>query len=50
MKFFHTSDWHFGKLVQGVYMTEDQRYVMQEFIKAIENEKAGCGDYCRGFI
>ena len=39
MKFFHTSDWHFGKLVQGVYMTEDQRYVMQEFIQAIENEK-----------
>ena len=39
MKFFHTADWHLGKLVQGVYMTEDQRYVLQEFIKAIEDEK-----------
>ena len=39
MKFFHTADWHLGKLVQGVYMTEDQRYVLDQFIKAIEEEK-----------
>jgi DNA repair protein SbcD/Mre11 len=39
MKFFHTADWHLGKLVQGVYMTEDQRYLLQDFIKAIEVEK-----------
>jgi exonuclease SbcD len=39
MKFFHTADWHLGKLVQGVYMTDDQRYVLQEFIKAIQDEK-----------
>jgi DNA repair protein SbcD/Mre11 len=39
MKFFHTADWHLGKLVQGVYMTDDQRYVLQDFIKAIEDEK-----------
>ena len=39
MKFFHTADWHLGKLVQGVYMTDDQRHVMQDFIKAIEDEK-----------
>ena len=39
MKFFHTADWHLGKLVQGVYMTDDQRYVLQNFIKAIEDEK-----------
>jgi len=39
MKFFHTADWHLGKLVQGVYMTEDQRYVLQQFIEAIEEEK-----------
>lgn len=39
MKFFHTSDWHLGKLVQGVYMTEDQRYVMQQLLKDIETEK-----------
>lgn len=39
MKFFHTADWHLGKLVQGVYMTEDQRYVLEQFIAAIEVEK-----------
>ena len=39
MKFFHTADWHLGKLVQNVYMTEDQRHVLQEFVKAIEEEK-----------
>ncbi|MCJ7841036.1 exonuclease SbcCD subunit D [Lederbergia sp. NSJ-179] len=39
MKFFHTADWHLGKLVQGVYMTEDQRYVLQQFIQAIEEER-----------
>lgn len=39
MKFFHTADWHLGKLVQGVYMTEDQRYILEQFIQAIEAEK-----------
>ncbi|WP_164669414.1 exonuclease SbcCD subunit D [Virgibacillus doumboii] len=39
MKFFHTADWHLGKLVQGVYMTEDQEYVLKQFTKAIEEEQ-----------
>ncbi len=39
MKFFHTADWHLGKLVQGVYMTEDQAYILQQFVQAIEEEK-----------
>ena len=39
MKFFHTADWHLGKLVQGVYMTEDQRYILQQFIEAVKTEK-----------
>lgn len=39
MKFFHTADWHLGKLVQGVYMTEDQEYVLKQFIEAIKEEK-----------
>ncbi|ANU26562.1 exonuclease SbcCD subunit D [Planococcus versutus] len=39
MKFFHTADWHLGKLVQGVYMTEDQQFVLKQFIDAIEEEK-----------
>ncbi|RKQ30777.1 exonuclease SbcCD subunit D [Oceanobacillus halophilus] len=39
MKIFHTADWHLGKLVQGVYMTEDQGYILKQFVKAIEEEK-----------
>lgn len=39
MKIFHTADWHLGKLVQGVYMTDDQEYILNEFIKAIDEEK-----------
>jgi len=39
MKFFHTADWHLGKLVQGVYMTEDQAYILEEFIRHVEEEK-----------
>jgi len=39
MKFIHTADWHLGKLVQGVYMTEDQRHVLQQLIAAVEEEK-----------
>ncbi|MHA6260429.1 exonuclease SbcCD subunit D [Sporosarcina sp. CAU 1771] len=39
MKFFHTADWHLGKLVQGVYMTEDQRHVLAQFIEAVQEEK-----------
>jgi len=39
MKFFHTADWHLGKLVQGVYMTEDQEYILKQFVQAVEEEQ-----------
>ncbi|PID24537.1 exonuclease SbcCD subunit D [Sporosarcina sp. P7] len=39
MKIFHTADWHLGKLVQGIYMTEDQRYILQAFIEEIKREQ-----------
>ena len=39
MKLFHTADWHLGKLVQGVYMTEEQRVVLKQFLEAIDTEK-----------
>ncbi|REK69295.1 exonuclease SbcCD subunit D [Paenibacillus paeoniae] len=39
MKLLHTADWHLGKLIQGVYMTEDQRYVLEQLIEAIREEK-----------
>lgn len=39
VKFFHTADWHLGKLVQGVHMTEDQAYILQQFIQAVQDEQ-----------
>ncbi|WP_062198115.1 exonuclease SbcCD subunit D [Massilibacterium senegalense] len=39
MKFFHTADWHLGKLVQGVYMTDDQRYILEQMVEAIDKEQ-----------
>ena len=39
MKFFHTADWHLGKLVQGIYMTEEQQFVLAQFIDAIKEEQ-----------
>lgn len=39
MKIFHTADWHLGKLIQGIYMTEEQRFALQQFIEAIKVEK-----------
>ncbi|MFJ8065844.1 exonuclease SbcCD subunit D [Psychrobacillus sp. NPDC096426] len=39
MKFIHTADWHLGKLVQGVYMTEEQQFVLKQLLEAIDQEK-----------
>src|SRR5690625_7429072 len=39
MKFFHTADWHLGKLVQGIHMTEVQEFILQQFTEAIKEEK-----------
>lgn len=36
---FHTADWHLGKLVHNVYMTEDQQHVLKQFVDAIAAEK-----------
>lgn len=39
MRIFHTADWHLGKLVQGVYMTEDQAYILKQFVQKVAEEK-----------
>ena len=46
MKLFHTADWHLGKLVHGVYMTEDQKIVLDQFVQAVEEENQMLY-YCR---
>ena len=39
LKFIHTADWHLGKLVHGVYMTENQREALNQFIDIVAEEK-----------
>ncbi|OCS91375.1 exonuclease SbcCD subunit D [Caryophanon latum] len=39
MNIFHTADWHLGKLVQGMYMTEDQQFILEQFMQHVEREK-----------
>lgn len=39
MKFIHTADWHLGKLVHGVYMTENQREVLEQFVEVVTEEQ-----------
>ncbi|WP_243299560.1 exonuclease SbcCD subunit D [Bacillus litorisediminis] len=39
MKFIHTADWHLGKLVHGLYMTEDQAYILEQFTELVKHEE-----------
>ncbi|MGP7819482.1 exonuclease SbcCD subunit D [Niallia sp. 01092] len=39
MKFIHTADWHLGKLVHGLYMTEDQRYILNQLVELVKEEQ-----------
>ncbi|GAA0178785.1 exonuclease SbcCD subunit D [Clostridium sediminicola] len=39
MRFIHTADWHIGKLVHGIHMTEDQKYILDQFIEMVKEEK-----------
>lgn len=39
MKIFHTADWHLGKVLQGVSLIEEQRYVLEQFLDAVKNER-----------
>ena len=32
MRILHTSDWHLGKLFEGHHLTEDQAFVLEDFI------------------
>lgn len=35
MRFLHTSDWHLGRIFHGVHLTEDQAYILEQFIKLV---------------
>ncbi|KHE71646.1 exonuclease SbcCD subunit D [Halobacillus sp. BBL2006] len=39
MRILHTADWHLGKIVNYVHMTEDQQYILDQFISIVEKEQ-----------
>jgi exonuclease SbcD len=39
VRFLHTSDWHLGRLFHGVHLTEDQAYVLAQFIDLVRDSK-----------
>lgn len=39
MKFFHISDLHIGKIVNGFSMLEDQKFVIKQILEKIDTEK-----------
>ncbi|SDJ68543.1 exonuclease SbcCD subunit D [Sediminibacillus albus] len=39
MKILHTADWHLGKIVNSVHMTEDQAFILDQLLEIIKEEK-----------
>lgn len=37
MRILHTADWHLGKIVNGIHMTEDQSYILNKLIDLIKD-------------
>jgi exonuclease SbcD len=35
MRILHTSDWHLGRIFHGIYLTDDQAHVLQQFIQLV---------------
>ncbi len=39
MRFIHTADWHLGKSLKGRSLLDDQKHILGEFIKLVEDSK-----------
>ncbi|MFC2165775.1 exonuclease SbcCD subunit D [Acidobacteriota bacterium] len=39
MRFIHTADWHLGRIFYGVYLTEDQVYVLDQLVEIVKDQK-----------
>lgn len=39
MKIIHTADWHLGKIIYSNYMTQEQEYILEQFINYVEKNK-----------
>lgn len=39
MRFIHTADWHLGRLMYGVHLTEDQAHVLGQILELVKDAK-----------
>lgn len=39
MKLLHTADWHLGKIINGISMIEDQKYIIRQIIEIAKKEE-----------
>lgn len=39
MRFLHTSDWHLGRIFHGIHLTEDQAFVLDQFVSLVADVK-----------
>jgi exonuclease SbcD len=36
LRIIHTADWHLGRIFQGLHLTEDQAFVLEQFVDVVE--------------
>jgi exonuclease SbcD len=39
VRFIHTADWHLGRLLHSVHLTEDQAHVLDQFVDLVRQER-----------
>lgn len=37
MRFLHTSDWHLGRILHNVHLTDDQAHVLEQFVEIVRD-------------
>ena len=40
MRIIHTADWHLGRLFYGIHLTDEQAYVLDQFVNLVKDVKA----------
>ena len=40
MRFIHTSDWHLGRSIKGQSLLDDQAYILDEILRAVDDQHA----------
>ena len=39
MRLIHTADWHLGRILHGVHLTEDQAHVLDQFVTLVQDSQ-----------